>query len=77
MYQNGGSDDYAGCIRLYFQYRSGSSYTLSSSYTGIYTCTIPDSQGSNLNVNIGIYNEDFSSKSEQLQFTCVILCLSV
>ena len=61
LYRYHGTDTYAGCIRLTYTYSSGYSLYLSS-YSGIHTCIIPDSEGNNLNVNIGIYDETFSSK---------------
>ena len=66
---------YAGCIQLYFKYRNGYSYSLSSSYSGIYTCVISDSQGKELNVNIGLYNDDFSSKSGTFTGTYVMFSI--
>ncbi len=39
-----------GCYRVY-----SSSSSLSSSYQGIYTCSIADSRGISLDVNFGIY----------------------
>ena len=55
------SGTYAGCTQLYLNYR----YTLylSSTYSGIYTCTRQDSNSNSISVNIGLYSEGFRSKS--------------
>ncbi len=53
----GNSSTYAGCIRLYHDYYYHSSYSLSSSYRGIYTCNILDSNNVNIPVSIGFYSE--------------------
>ena len=63
IYHSYSSSSYPGCIRLrYYDYRSH--FHLSSSYDGIHTCNIPDSQGHILHENIGLYDEGFSSKSK-------------
>ena len=49
------SHSYAGCIRLYLESSSYSENVLSSSEQGIYTCSMPDSAGRNIDVNVGIY----------------------
>ncbi len=55
---------YAGCMKLFHYsrvnyYSSSSSiyYTLSSSYRGIYTCNILDSNNVNIPLSFGIYGE--------------------
>ncbi len=53
----GSSSTYAGCITLYHYYYYYSSYSLSSSYRGIYTCNILDSNNVNIPVSIGFYSE--------------------
>ena len=55
---------YAGCIYLYLN-EPGNLFpqnVLSSSEQGIYTCRIPDSAGRNIDVNVGIYRDDYTSK---------------
>ena len=59
------SSSYAGCY--YFYHRNSYNYFFgSNSYDGIYTCNITDSRGTNLNLNIGLYDEGFSSESSIL-----------
>ena len=55
---------YAGCRRLYLDkvYRSYTQNVLSTSEQGIYTCRMPDSAGRNIDVNVGIYRQDYTSK---------------
>ena len=60
--RHSGSDTYAGCYEFYYYYYYWSSFYLSS-YSGVYTCTISDSRGNYLSVNIGLYSEGFSCKS--------------
>ena len=55
---------YAGCIYLYLD-KAYSDYfqnVLSASEQGIYTCRMPDSAGRNIDVNVGIYCDDYTSK---------------
>ena len=52
------SDSYAGCIEIYWR----SSSTQSPSEEGIYTCRMPDSAGRNIDVNVGIYRQNYNSK---------------
>ena len=56
------SHSYAACmfISLYKRYRSYNYF--SSSEQGIYTCRMPDSAGRNIDVNVGIYRDDYTSK---------------
>ena len=54
-----GRADY-GCI---YMYNSGRYSYMKSSEQGIYTCSIPDVRGRNMNVHVGIYRHDYSSKS--------------
>ncbi len=58
-----------GCYRMY-----SSSSSLSSSYRGIYTCRISDSNGVYLDINFGIYpyNSTYSCKHAELYFK--VLC---
>ena len=42
--------------------RPGSSSSLPASDQGIYTCTIPDSTGQNIVLNVGLYPPDFSGE---------------
>ena len=58
------SSGYAGCIRLYLDkvHRSYSQNILSTSEQGIYTCHMPDSTGKNIDVSVGIYRDDYTSK---------------
>ena len=57
-------NDY-GCI---YMHNSGYSNYLRSSEQGIYTCSIPDVRGRNMNVHVGIYRHDYSSKSYHVSF---------
>ena len=52
------SSQYAGCMHLYLY----STYGLSTSEQGIYTCHMPDSTGRNIDVNVGIYSGDYNSE---------------
>lgn len=72
--RHSGGHAYVGCIQLSFRYRNSYSYTLSNPYRGIYTCVISDSQGKERDVNIGLYNDGFSSKPELLLLHCGVLC---
>ncbi len=58
-----------GCYRMYSTYSS-----LSSSYQGIYTCRIADSNEDYLDINFGIYPYDsrYSCKHAELYFK--VLC---
>ena len=48
-----------GCIYVYV---SGYANYLRTSEQGIYTCSIPDVRGRNMNVHVGIYRDDYTSK---------------
>jgi len=61
-------NDY-GCI---YMHNSGYSNYLRSSEQGIYTCSIPDVRGRNMNVHVGIYRHDYSSKSYHVSFLNVL-----
>ena len=52
------SHGYAGCMYIYLY----SSSTQSTSEQGIYTCRMPDSAGRNIDINVGIYRDDYNSK---------------
>jgi len=58
----------AGCMYLYFEkyYRSSSQNTLGTSEQGVYTCRMPDTTGTNIDVSVGIYREDSSGKSNKI-----------
>ena len=48
-----------GCVYVYnYGYRN----YLRSSEQGIYTCSIPDVRGRMMNVHVGIYRDDYTSK---------------
>ena len=47
---------------LQFRNRVGSDPTLTASDEGVYSCRIPDETGSDVDVNIGVYRNGFSSK---------------
>ena len=51
-----------GCLRFHF-YDWPGNFQLISGYRGIYTCRSTDHQESNIDVNIGLYEEAFKSKS--------------
>ena len=73
------NNSHAGCylFNLSHNYSFGS-----NGYDGIYTCNITDSRGTNLNINIGLYDEGFSSESsilnlnEHVQQACMPTCSS-
>ena len=52
------SSSYAGCMYIYLY----SSSAQSTSEQGIYTCRMPDSVGRNIDVNVGIYRQDYTSE---------------
>ena len=52
------SHSYAGCMYIYLD----SSSAQRTSEQGIYTCRMPDSAGRNIDVNVGIYRDDYTSK---------------
>ena len=58
------SNSLAGCMYISLQkaYRSYSQNVLSSSEEGIYTCRMPDSAGRNIDVNVGIYRQGYTSE---------------
>ena len=51
-----------GVIVLRYRVSQLHSFTLSPDAIGIYTCTMPDSEGNLLQEHIGLYNEGFNSK---------------
>ena len=65
------SRDSIGCMNLYF-YKPYYSYgnLLETSEQGIYTCRIPDATGRNIDVSVGIYNEDYNSKLVDTAICC-------
>ena len=48
----------SGCYNL--NYNNDSYFSLS--HSGVYTCSIDDSNGNNIDVHIGLYEEGFNSK---------------
>ena len=62
------SSSYAGCmyIRLY------SSIAQRTSEQGIYTCRMTDSTGRSIDINVGIYRQDYTSKFSLL-YTCKLV----
>ena len=61
------SGSYAGCIQMRFEQSSSSYYrhrsrtfSLSTSYRGIYTCNIQNSRRSTLRVNFAVYEENYN-----------------
>ena len=59
------------CIKLDYYNGSQHTFTLSPDAVGIYTCTIPDSEGNLLQENIGIYNVGSNSKYQYTKLACV------
>ena len=49
-----------GCYDLYYFYNVNYYFTLS--HSGVYTCSIADSNGNIINIHIGVYEEGFNSK---------------
>jgi len=68
------TDRYAGCmyISLTKRYYSYSPNTLGTFEQGIYTCRMPDTSGRNIDVNVGIYRDDYSGKSIEIPITVQI-----
>ena len=64
-----------GCITLDY-YKQNQYFTLSPDAVGIYTCTMPNSEGNLLQEHIGIYNEGFNSKYKKEQCLQVYMCIS-
>ncbi len=69
-----GSDSYAGCYQFYYSYYYRYYFYLSS-YSGIHTCSISDSRGNNLDVNIGLYDESFNSECFHSQYIAKLVML--
>jgi len=65
---------YAGCmyISLTKRYYPYSQNTLGTFEQGIYTCRMPDTTGRNIDVNVGIYRDDYSGKSIEIPITVQI-----
>ena len=62
------SSSYAGCMYLYLdQLRNPLQNVLSSDEQGIYTCRMPDSTGRIIDLNVGIYRDDYTCK-----FLCTV-----
>ena len=58
-----GSSAYAGCYQFYYSFSSFRSYSFGSSgYAGIYACSMSDSRGRTQVLNIGLYDQGFSSE---------------
>ena len=55
-------DNRPGFLRLHNRILSGVPILLSPSTQGIYTCTIPDDEGNDIILNVGLYPSDFNSK---------------
>ena len=51
-----------GFLRLHNRIPSGGPMLLTPSDQGIYTCTIPDDEGNDITLNVGLYPIDFNSK---------------
>ena len=49
-----------GCRYFHYYYNPG--YYLTLLYSGVYTCSIDDSNGNNIDIHIGLYEEGFNSK---------------
>ena len=63
------SSSYAGCMYLYLDKlgNSSSQNVLSFNEQGIYTCRMPDSAGRIIDLNVGIYRDDYTCK-----FLCIV-----
>ena len=60
-------DPNAGCYAFFHFFTNLRNYSFGSNgYDGIYTCNIIDSRGNELHLNIGLYDEGFSSESSIL-----------
>ena len=51
-----------GFLRLHNRILSGGPMLLTTTTQGIYTCTIPDDDGNDITLNVGLYPIDFNSK---------------
>ena len=51
-----------GFLRLQNRIPSGGPMLLTASTQGIYTCTIPDDEGNDIILNVGLYPNGFNSK---------------
>ena len=51
-----------GFLRLQNRIPSGGPMLLTISTQGIYTCTLPDDEGNDIILNVGLYPSDFNSK---------------
>ena len=51
-----------GFLRLQNRIVSNTPMLLSDSTQGIYTCTIPDDEGNDITLNVGLYPNGFNSK---------------
>ena len=69
------SGNYAGCIQLYINYNYWSYYSFNYPGTGIYTCTIPDSNNNNIAINFGLYREGFNSKLVVINEAIIIIIM--
>ena len=49
----------SGCFVFHYHYNRRYNFTL---LKGVHTCSIPDSNGNNIDVHIGLYEEGFNSK---------------
>ena len=56
------SHSYAGCMYLYLPGRYYFQNYSSFNEQGIYTCRMPDSAGRNIDVSVGLYRDDYTSK---------------
>ena len=55
-------DNRPGFLHLHNKVLSGVPMLLSDSDQGIYTCTIPDDDGNDIILNVGLYPSDFNGK---------------
>ena len=51
---------------VFVRNRAGTEPALTAAEVGVYTCRIPDETGSDVDVNIGVYQNGFNSKSVHL-----------
>ncbi len=69
-----GTHHLSGCYDLHYFISGSNNFSLSDSdCSGIYTCSISDSHGKNLDINIGLYEQGFNSECLKLAFYASII----
>lgn len=64
---NLGGEDYPGSISMEVEF----GYSLSSNNQGVYTCTIPDENGEQQYLHVGIYRYGFDGESLNFSWMCI------